>query len=298
MNVAELNNISNGESLFKKNLNKLSGVQALSTKRDLSKEERAQYEKAARGFESMFVNMLIKQMKSSMLEEKNEEATFGAETLGGYADMLLSDDIAKTGKGIGIAEMVFKQLTGGHEISNITNSVEGYSDLIRQNSIPVFDDNTSEESPIKKEVAKLANSLNSNSLSGRIEQYMPIIQDAARKYGIPENLIKSVIRTESAGKHDAVSPVGAKGLMQLMDGTAGDMGVKDPFDPEQNIMGGTKYLKYLMDRFENDTETALAAYNAGPGNVEKYGGIPPFNETQNYVKKVLNYFGKYDENLK
>jgi soluble lytic murein transglycosylase-like protein len=82
-----------------------------------------------------------------------------------------------------------------------------------------------------------------------------------------------------------------------MDGTASDMGVRDSFDPVQNIMGGTKYLRYLLDRFGNDTTTALAAYNAGPGNVEKYGGVPPFNETQNYVKKVLNYLGKYDENL-
>ncbi len=293
MNVTELNNLSNGESLFKSKLNQLSGVKSISVKRDLSKEERAQYEKAARGFESMFVNMLIKQMKSSMLEDKKEETTFGADTLGGYTDMLLSDDISKTGKGIGIAEMVFKQLTGGQEISNITNSVEGYSDLIRHNSIPIF-----EEQSEAKEVNKVVKTLSSNSLSDRIEQYMPIIQDAASKFGISENLIKSVIRTESAGKHDAVSPVGAKGLMQLMDGTASDMGVEDSFDPKQNIMGGAKYLKYLMDRFENDTETALAAYNAGPGNVEKYGGIPPFNETQNYVKKVLNYLGKYDENLK
>ncbi len=293
MNVTELNKLSNGESLFKSKLNQLSGVESLSVKRDLSKEERAQYEKAARGFESMFVNMLIKQMKSSMLEDKKEETTFGADTLGGYTDMLLSDDISKTGKGIGIAEMVFKQLTGGQEISNITNSVEGYSDLIRHNSIPVVEQETE-----TKSVNKVSNSITSNSLNDRIEQYMPIIQDAASKFGISENLIKSVIRTESAGKHDAVSPVGAKGLMQLMDGTASDMGVEDSLDPKQNIMGGAKYLKYLMDRFENDTETALAAYNAGPGNVEKYGGIPPFNETQNYVKKVLNYLGKYDENLK
>ncbi len=293
MNISDLNSVSNNESLFKSKLDQLSGVQTLSVKRDLSLEERAQYEKAARGFESMFVNMLIKQMKSSMLEEKKEENTFGADTLGSYTDMLLSDDISKTGKGIGIAEMIFKQMTGGNEISNITSSVEGYSDLTRQSSLPVFD-----KSKLQEKVSEAASSINANSLTDRIEQYMPIIQDAAEKYGIPENLIKSVIRTESAGKHDAISPVGAKGLMQLMDGTAGDMGVSDSLDPEQNIMGGTKYLKFLMDRFDNDTETALAAYNAGPGNVDKYGGVPPFNETQNYIKKVLNYLGKYDENLK
>ena len=117
------------------------------------------------------------------------------------------------------------------------------------------------------------------------------IRNAAQKYDLPTELIRGVIKAESGFQVLAESAAGAKGLMQLMPATARELGVKDIFDVEQNIDGGSRYLKNMMNRFDNDIEKALSAYNAGPGTVERYGGIPPYKETVRYVKKVLEYSG-------
>jgi soluble lytic murein transglycosylase-like protein len=118
--------------------------------------------------------------------------------------------------------------------------------------------------------------------------YSDYIDRVASKYDLEPDLIKAVIRTESNGDQGAVSKKGAMGLMQLMPSTADDMNVVNPFNPEENIEGGTRYLKYLLERFDGDLTLALAAYNAGPGTVEKYRSVPPIQETKQYVKKVLS----------
>ena len=116
------------------------------------------------------------------------------------------------------------------------------------------------------------------------------IDRAADLYKIPAELIRAVIAVESAGKAEAVSNKGAVGLMQLMPRTAGDMYVQDPVDPAQNVLGGTRYLRYLANQFGGDMVLTLAAYNAGPEAVRKYGGVPPFAETRDYVRKVTAHY--------
>lgn len=124
----------------------------------------------------------------------------------------------------------------------------------------------------------------------RIRALMPHIEEMALRYDIDPKLIQAVIATESCYDHKAVSRVGAQGLMQLMPGTASDLGVRNPFDPKQNISGGVRYLRQMLDTFNQDERLALAAYNAGPGAVKKYGDIPPYKETRNYVKKILKLY--------
>lgn len=120
-----------------------------------------------------------------------------------------------------------------------------------------------------------------------------IIERAAYTFAIDVALIKAVIKAESNFNSKAVSHAGAMGLMQLMPKTADILKVSDPFDPKENIYGGVRYLKKLLKLFDGDVRLSLAAYNAGRSSVLKYGGIPPYKETKEYVKKVLSYFGKY-----
>ncbi len=118
--------------------------------------------------------------------------------------------------------------------------------------------------------------------------YSGYVKQAAAKYEIEPELIDAVIKTESNGNHRAVSSKGAMGLMQLMPSTAYDMNVVNPFNPEENIEGGTKYLRQLLEKFNGDLTLALAAYNAGPKTVERYRNVPPISETRQYVKKVIS----------
>jgi soluble lytic murein transglycosylase-like protein len=123
--------------------------------------------------------------------------------------------------------------------------------------------------------------------------YDGMIQSTAAKYGLDPALLKGLIRQESNFNPNAGSGAGAQGLTQLMPATAASLGVKDVHDPAQAIEGGAKYLKQQLDAFGGDVQKALAAYNAGPGAVKKYGGIPPYPETQNYVTKVMGYANEY-----
>lgn len=131
---------------------------------------------------------------------------------------------------------------------------------------------------------------------GNNRRFDPIIKKAAKTFGLDFSLIKAVVSVESNFNPKAVSRKGAKGLMQIMPGNFRHLNIKDPFDPAQNIMGGSRYLKKMMTRYQGRTNLALAAYNAGPDAVDRYRRVPPFKETRNYVSKVMQRYRFFKQN--
>lgn len=201
----------------------------------------------AQDFEAMFLHQMFKSMRNTV----PTESLTGQESSGRriFTEMLDEEVARKASRqgGVGLAEMVYKQIAG--DIS------------------PSFQENTSPKATAS-DIQKWA-------------------QEASQEYGVDESLVRSVIQQESAGNSWAISPKGAKGLMQLMDGTAQEMGVTQIWDGRQNVMGGTRYLKQLLTRFDGNETLALAAYNAGPEAVRMHGGVPPYSETKEYVQNVL-----------
>jgi soluble lytic murein transglycosylase-like protein len=120
-----------------------------------------------------------------------------------------------------------------------------------------------------------------------------LVANAAQADGVPQGLVRAVVMAESGGNPSAVSIAGAQGLMQLMPGTAAGCGIADPFDATQNVSCGTSYLRSLLNRYHGNVTLAVAAYNAGPGAVDRYHGVPPYAETQAYVVRVLNAYRNY-----
>ncbi|UOY93372.1 lytic transglycosylase domain-containing protein [Ectobacillus sp. JY-23] len=136
---------------------------------------------------------------------------------------------------------------------------------------------------------KVGNKYNIQSINPKYENmYIDIIKEMGQKYGVPVKLIQKMIETESHFRPNTVSHAGARGLMQLMPVNIREHGVTDPYDPRQNIEAGVKEISGYLKQYKGDLILSLAAYNAGPGNVRKYGGVPPFRETENYIKKILN----------
>lgn len=151
---------------------------------------------------------------------------------------------------------------------------------------------TSTTKEVKAPFSKTLGQVQNKKIKGEIYD---AVMESSSKHNLPPELVFAVIQQESCFKPNATSQCGASGLMQLMPETAADLGVQNRYDIRQNIDGGCQYLREMLDRFNGRTDLALAAYNAGPGNVEKHNGIPPFEETQNYVQKIMSNVDNFSE---
>ncbi len=249
-------------------------VQGISntTTHQVSSPPQAKAALVARQFEALFASMVLKSMRRSV---RREDGLFPPALGERIYSQMLDDEyghiLARHGN-LGISDMLLRDIgseTGGSEGLLQLQNLRSASWMIDRRFVP-----SSSRSP------------DSESLLRSVARWERHIQDASRAFGVDSSLIKAVIACESAGNPNAVSSAGAKGLMQLIDDTAREVGVSRVFDPRENIMGGTRYLRTLLDRFEDNETLALASYNAGPGAVQRYGGVPPYRETERYVENV------------
>ncbi len=179
-------------------------------------------------------------------------------------------------------------------LSSIENSINRIlgtdEDLSVQNKSAAKEFKNILDEKLNENTKTAENNIEKTTFKNSRENIENLIEKYAAKNNLDPDFIKAVVKQESGFNPDAKSKCGAMGLMQLMPQTAKGLGVVDAFDPEQNIEGGVKYLKSMLNRFNNDPKLALAAYNAGPGAVQKYGDIPPYRETQNYVKNIMSSY--------
>lgn len=231
-------------------------------------------QKVARDFEALFTSMMLRSMRKTVDNNPLIPQSFGEKIYTEMLDEEYSSVLAKNSS-FGLAELIVKELEKQESKTLTVNSSLKNLWTLDNAFIPT------------QSSSKINNGNFKQSTLLKVENWKELINGASKSYGVDSNLISAVITQESGGNPFAVSKAGAKGLMQLMDTTAAELGVTNPFSPKDNIFGGVKYLRMLLDRFGGNEQLALASYNAGPAAVEKYKGIPPYKETQNYVESVI-----------
>ncbi len=229
--------------------------------------------KACQDFEAMFMNYMLKVMRECGTED-NAGISLGTNNpFQSMFDWELARSISLRSP-LGIAEALLREVGSGAEDSSKELNTHLDFDAVRLNRI-------------QPAMRHAINRYSRHSASAEIDA---IILRAAERFDINPDLVRAVVHCESGGDTNAVSSKGAKGLMQLMDATADELGVNDPFDPEQNIFGGASYLRQMLDRYQGNSTLALAAYNAGPAAVDKNNGVPPYKETKDYIRRVMEHY--------
>jgi len=255
----------------------------LETDGSLEADKRRLY-KAAKNMEALFLNQLLKAMRNTIPESEDDSGPGLGGGLGkGLYTEMFDQELAQNMSGLtpnSLADILYGSLERVLESCHQTPTEKAPGDIEISPGRQHLNIRSSRGEGVK--TSRNRGSGAADSLAA----YDNVIQGVSKKYRLDPELIRAVIRVESNGDPAAVSRAGAKGLMQLVDTTASDMGVKDVFNPEENINGGSRYLRRLIDDF-GDLRLALAAYNAGPGTVKRYGGIPPYPETIDYIQSVL-----------
>jgi Rod binding domain-containing protein len=276
-------------------------------KADTPEAEKAKLRKASKQFESFFMYYMLKTMRETVSETSLAGGSpfsggMGKDVFTQMFDMEISKSMVKGNSG-SISDLLYKSLERTIETtSEKATPVEGAPiplNTLKESAPTELEprkielkreaDNKPDIQPLTPDFISIGQRPHIRQAQSIREQYGMLIDAAAKENDLDSSLIQSVIEIESAGNSRAQSSAGAKGLMQLMDSTAADLGVQDVFDPAENIRAGSQYLRSQLDKF-GDLKLALAAYNAGPGNVAKHGGIPPFRETERYVAQVLNSY--------
>ncbi|NUN69077.1 MAG: lytic transglycosylase domain-containing protein [Bacteroidetes bacterium] len=248
-------------------------------------KQKAKLQRALQDFEAVFVNYLLQTMRKSVQKDDEDGGGFGGEMMQEMFDYEIAKHISRSAS-LGIGEKLYRQVTGEAMPKTTVAPVLPKQIVAAETAKAIA---LEPQLPVQQVRAMKRNTAPSRSIKEAVGQYDEIINEAAARHGVDSSLIKAVIASESAGNPRAHSSANAKGLMQLIDSTATMVGVKNVWDPKQNINGGTKYLRQLLDQFDGNVKLAVASYNAGPARVEKHKGVPPIPETQKYVRKVLQY---------
>jgi len=244
-----------------------------------SVDERTRLKKACEKFEGLFLSYMLKVMRESVPTSGLLGNGFGKDIFETLFDQTLGEKLAEREE-IGLAQVLYKQL------SRTLADQEQPAGEKRVRALDLLKD----LAPSRRAFPQPSTSEPGSGTPKPFENLDDIVIEAARQTELDPDLLFAVIQVESGGDATAVSPKGALGLMQLMPETAREVGVLNPLDPFENVLGGARYLSRMLQRFRGDLRLALAAYNAGPSAVEKHGGVPPYRETREYVRKVSQLY--------